>query len=345
MRPRIRTFAKHLLPSILVLAVLLAPSPRGYGQEYRIRAKVDLVVVPVTVKGSRDRLITGLTKDDFIVLEDGRRQTITNFSIDPVPISAAVVVHTGLTAGSLSKIQQTFTALAGAFSEFDEVAVYRYDKFVFKILDFSRDLMEVETAMKTLRNVTPGAPAPAASAPGGPFSTVGPVINGAPVIQPGQAGVVTTAPRKNPQVLNDAIFAAASDLAKRERSRRKIVLVVSDGLNNGSNHEFDETAKSLLETGVQVYAIALDQPLLFRKFSILDDYARTTGGDVFFENSIQKIETAYAIATEEARNQYILGYVSNNEVAGPGPVFRNIEVKLARGGFETRHRKGYEQYP
>ena len=339
MRPRVRTVAKLILLVILLLVLT------GYAQDYRIRAKVDLVVVPVTVKGNGDRLITSLTKDDFIILEDGRRQTISNFSIDSVPLSAAVIVHTGLAADSLSKIQESFTALAGAFSEFDEVAVYRYDKFVTKILDFSKDLTTVETAMKTLKNVTPGSPAPVATAPGGPFSTIGPVINGAPVVQPGQIGVVTTSPQKNPQVLNDAIFAAASDLAKRERSRRKIVLVVSDGLNRDSDHGFDETARTLLETGIQVYAIGLDQPIVIRSFSILGDYADATGGDVFFVNSIQKIETAYATATEEARNQYILGYLSNNEVVGAQPVFRDIQVKLARGGFETRHRKGYYQYP
>ena len=339
MRPRVRTIAKLLLLALL-LSVLVA-----YGQDYRIRAKVDLVVVPVTVKGPGDRLVNGLTKDDFIVFEDGRPQTITTFAIDPVPLSAAVVVQTGIQAGSLSKVQQTFTALAGAFSEFDEVAMYRYDKFVVKVLDFSPDLNVVESAMKTLRNIAPQSPSPAATAPGGPFSIVGPVINGAPVVQPGQAGTVTTAPRRNPQVLNDAIFTAASDLAKRERSRRKIVLIVSDGQEIGSDHGFDETAQTLLETGIQVYAIALDQPVLFRTLSTLGDYAAATGGDAFFVSSIQKIESAYSTATEEARNQYILGYISNNEPGGAGPVFRDIEVRMARNGLETSTEKAITNTP
>ena len=339
MRPRVRIIAKLLLLALL-LFVLVA-----YGQDYKIRAKVDLVVVPVTVKGPGDRLATGLTKEDFIVLEDGRPQTISTFTIDPVPLSAAVVVQTGLEGGSLSKVQQTFSALAGAFSEFDEVAVYRYDKFVVKILDFSPDLNAVEAAMKSLHNVEPSSPTPAATAPGGPFSIVGPVINGAPVAPPGQFGTVTTAPRRNPQLLNDAIFTAAADLAKRDRSRRKIVLIVSDGQEIGSDHGFDETAQSLLETGIQVYAIGLDQPALFRALSTLGDYAAATGGDAFFVNSVQKIESAYSTATEEARNQYILGYISNNEPLGAGPVFRDIQVRMARNGFETRHRKGYYQYP
>src|SRR5437899_2072495 len=109
----------------------------------------------------------------------------------------------------------------------------------------------VTTAMNNLREVKPRA-VNDSNLPRGPFSTPGPVINGAPVVPPGQVGIVITSPPKITNVLNDAIFEAASDLAKRERNRRKIVLVISDGQNNGNDHSFDETAKSLLQTRVQV---------------------------------------------------------------------------------------------
>lgn len=325
----------------MVAALFLVAA--AYAQEYKIRARVDLVVVPVTVKGAGDKLITSLKREDFIVLEDGRQQTVTNFTIDPVPLSAAVVVDTGLSTASLSKVQKTFSALAGAFSQFDEVAVYRYDKFVTKVLDFSADAERVQMAMNTLREVKPRTTLGAN--PRGPFSTPGPVINGAPVVLPGQVGVIVTSPPEPSNVLHDAIFTAASDLGKRERSRRKMVLVISDGQNSGSNHSFDETAKSLLETGIQVYAVGIDQPFPYRKVSVLGDYAKTTGGDAYFVDSIQNIERSYAAATEEARNQYVLGYVSNNEVAGLGPVFRDIEVRVAGNNLKTLHRKGYYQYP
>src|SRR5687768_13843309 len=103
----------------VVLSLLLSILPAA-AQDFQIRTRVDLVVVPVTVKASEDKLVTGLQKEDFVILEDGQQQTITNFTIDPVPLSAAVLVDTGLAAGSLSKVQETFPALAGAFSQFDE---------------------------------------------------------------------------------------------------------------------------------------------------------------------------------------------------------------------------------
>jgi VWFA-related protein len=324
----------------LALFALLASAAGA--QDYKIRAKVDLVVVPVTVKGQGDKLITGLNKDDFTIIEDGRKQTITNFTIDPVPLTAAVIVETGLAAGSLAKIQKSFPALTGAFAEYDEIAVYQYDKFVTKVLDFSSDAERVQTAMNTLREIKPDTVP--GTAPGGPFSIPGPVINGAAVVPPGQLGIVITSPPKPSKVLNDAMFAAASDLAKRARDRRKIVLVISDGETTGSGHSFDEATRSLIETGAQVYAVGLDQPFPYKKLSILDDYAKATGGDVFFEGSLQHIERSYSLATEEARNQYVLGYISDNEVRGPGPVFRDITVQVA-GNLKTLHRKGYYQYP
>src|SRR3989442_5388066 len=339
MRRGVRIFSTRLA-KLLVVALFLAAAAYPQ-QEYKIHAKVDLVVVPVTVKGSGDKLIAELKKEDFVVLEDGRPQTVTNFTIDPVPLSAAVVLDTGLASDSLSKIQKTFPALAGAFSPFDEVAVYKYDKFVTKVLDFSKDADTVRATMDKLRNIQARSMTTDASVSRGPFSTPGPVINGAPVVPPANLGIVSPLPPKPSNVLNDAIYTAASDLAKRERNRRKIVLVISDGQNAGNDHSFDETTKSLLETGIQVYGVGVDQPFPYNKTSVLDDYAKTTCGNAYFVNSIQSIERSYADATEEARNQYTLAYISNNEVQGAGPVFRDIQIKIAGSNLKTLHRKGH----
>jgi len=333
-----------------VIALLLSATALGQDSQdsqYKIRAKVDLVVVPVTVKSAGDKLVTGMTQQSFTVYEDGRKQTITNFTIDPVPLSAAVVVDTGLSAKSLSRVQQTFPALAGAFARTDEVALYRYNKWVTKDLDFTNDLDRVQIAMNKLRDLKPDINPALAANPTGPFSNLGPVINGFPVLPPGYNGVIYPqhVPEKTIKVLNDAIFAAAADLGKRERSRRKMILVISDGVSGGNEHSFDEATRLLLERGIQVYAVALDQPFPFNKTSVLDDYARETGGDAYFVGSTQNIERSYMNASEQARNQYVLGYVSNNSITGSGPVFREINVEVPGERVKTLHRKGYYQYP
>jgi VWFA-related protein len=333
MRGKVLTISKLIIPALLFLVLT------GLSQDVHIRAKVDLVVVPVTVKGAGDRLITGLRKDDFIVLEDGKKQTITNFSVDPVPLSAVVILDAGLPPSSLAKVQQTFSSLANSFGESDEMELYRFDKFVTKVLDFSNDSAKLEDSLKTMHDMNGGDKYPGFAR--SPFSGSGPVVNGAQVVPTDQLPPAKTISN----VIGDAIFAAASDLAQRDTARRKIVLVISDGRDAGSGHPSDEATTTLLKSSIQLYAVTVGEDYLSKRSSVLNDLAKATGGDTFNVKSAQNIEQSYSTITEEARNQYILGYISMNAPKDSNPVFRNIQVKLATARGETRYRNGYFQYP
>ena len=327
--------------ALRTLIVLVMAGISSSAQDFQIRTRVDLVVVPVTVKSSTDALVSGLSQQNFMVYEDGRQQTLSNFTIDPVPLSAAVLLDTGLTATSFVKLQNTLPALAGAFSDFDEVAVYRFNKYVTQLVDFTKDKTVVEKALNKLKDIEPSPPSMSSA----PFVNSTPVINGLPVIAPSLGTGSRSIPPKASKVLNDAIFAAANDLAKRPPERRRIVLVVTDGNSSGNDHSYDEALARLLDQNVQVYSVGMDAAFLARKTSVLDNYSRSTGGDIFFVDTLDKLERSYNQATDEARNQYVLGYFSNNKVQGPHPVFRQIVVKTDRPGLETFHRKGYYQYP
>jgi len=332
MRPKSRILRNSLVIVLLAVATLAA-------QDFQIRTRVDLVVVPVTVKSSGDRLVAGLQKEDFRVFENGSLQTIANFTVDPVPLSAAVIIDTGLTAKSFIKVQRTFPALAAAFSEFDEIALYRYDKSVTKLVDFTKDRDVLGKAFDDLKEIKPLNPTVVSA----PFTQPGPVINGYPIAPSIEAGRRT--PIKDSRVLHDAMFMASNDLATRPADRRRVVIVVSDGRTEGNDHSYDQTLTSLQENNVQVFGIGMDASLLARRLSALDNYCKATGGDVIFLTSTDALERAYSRSAEEARNQYVLGYFSNNKAPGPLPVFREIAVKTVRPGMDVRHREGYYQYP
>src|SRR5580765_2219657 len=93
---------------------------------YKIGVTVNYVVVPVTVKDGEGRLVSGLRPKDFSVLENGKKQTLNYFTSDPFPLSVAVVFDLGMSDSGVRKIQETLPALQGAFSQFDEVAIYTY---------------------------------------------------------------------------------------------------------------------------------------------------------------------------------------------------------------------------
>ena len=101
-----------------------------------IRVNVNAVPVPVTVKDASGRLFPGLTKDNFSVYEDGVKQRISFFTSDPFPVSAAIVIDVGMPEIALRKIKETFAALVGSFSQFDELAVYTYGTTVKQQQDY-----------------------------------------------------------------------------------------------------------------------------------------------------------------------------------------------------------------
>src|SRR5208282_4257078 len=104
---------------------------------FTIKTITNLVLVPVMVKDNDGRLVGGLESKDFSVLENGQRQPLKFFTSDPFSLSAAVIFDTGMPDVGLKKVQETLSALQGAFSQFDEVSVYTYSSTVGRVADFS----------------------------------------------------------------------------------------------------------------------------------------------------------------------------------------------------------------
>lgn len=317
---------------------------------YKISVPVNFVQVPVTVKDRDGRLVDGLTSKDFSVLENGKKQQMTFFTADPFALAVAVVIDLGMPDVAVQKVNQTFPALVGAFSLYDEVAIYTYSSTVSEVSDYNaanQRLAAVLNQMKLERGHNNGVPVLS-----GPLAS-GPTVNGVPV---GGAPVnPVSSPPKEAHVLNDAILRAALDLSKRDRTRRKVIFVISDGREMGSTASYGDVKKVLQTQGVQVWAVALEASALpiYSKLerlhlpregygNLLPKYASATGGDVYTKLSRNDIEDAYARITSEARNQYTLGYTTR---ATASTAFRDIEVKVDHPGLSVTAKEGYYPVP
>lgn len=337
-------------PSDIMPAIPHAPNSGVDSRDemFKLTVVVNQVFIPVTVRDGSGHLVEGLVRKDFSVLEDGNEQKINFFTSDPYPLSAAVVVDTNLPDGEMRKVNETMGALVGAFSDYDEVAFYTYGSTVRRELDYSAMTDRFASA---LRRIKPKGQNPGPPVMGGPMQG-GPSINGRPV-DPGAPMIVY--PGRESEVLNDAILMAARDLRKRDRARRKILFVISDGKEWGSRAGFDEVRKVLLSSEITVYGVAVDTGALpgYRTAQkvhipgtaygdILNRYARDTGGEVFPELDRTAIETAYSRVTSTARNQYTIGYKAKGTASG---TYRTIEVKVHRGGLDVKAKPGYFPLP
>lgn len=318
---------------------------------YTFKVTTNFVIVPVMVKDNDGHLVDDLLPKDFTVFEDGKKQDLKLFIVDPIPLSAAVVLDIGMPDTAVQKINQTYAALAGAFSPYDEVSLYTYSSTVSQVTDFSaagEKLTAVLNRMKLERGRNNGAPVM-----NGPLGPQGPTINGIPVERPGAQPNI--APPKDVRVLNDAVLRAALDLSKRDRARRKIIFIISDGREYGSKVSYSDVMKVLLSREIQVYAIGIEASAIpiYSKLEkihlphygygdILPRYAKATGGDVFSEFNRDNIEVAYNRATIEARNQYTLGYQTR---ATPSSTRRDIEVRVDRPGLKITAKTGYYPLP
>src|SRR5688500_12940574 len=80
-------------PALVSAAVLcLLGSAAVLGQTASFRARLELVQVTVSVTDASGRLITGLTKDDSQIWEDGDEQQIVQFTDDRVPVSLGLLL-------------------------------------------------------------------------------------------------------------------------------------------------------------------------------------------------------------------------------------------------------------
>jgi VWFA-related protein len=318
-------------PVFAFIVALLLLVFAGSGQS-QIRITSNLVVVPVSVRGADGELVSGLTKDDFIILEDGQRQTISNFDSDPQPMSAAIVVDTGVGGIAIHRIASQLPILAGSIHPDDEISVFRYDSVVDQLSDFSKDPKVLQKSFATITKIAEGRPQEQAEVVTGGPGWLRSVLG---IFPDGSKGTA-----KN-HVLHNAIFDAAKALQDRSVERRKVIFIISDGQASGPANEHSVGANTdlLLKNDIQVFAVSTAYAE-FGSYGKLSAYATATGGDVYGGPTDSTLEHAFSQITEQARNQYVLGYTSNIRPPKTG-VFHNIVVKTNQTNQKVTHRKGY----
>src|SRR6476660_5324235 len=76
------------------VAVVGAQSSTQGDDAFRFKSGVELVNVTATVSDDNGHFVTGLSKDDFAIYEDGQPQEVSQFSNERVPVSLGILLDT-----------------------------------------------------------------------------------------------------------------------------------------------------------------------------------------------------------------------------------------------------------
>jgi len=304
----------------------------------KIRVNSNLVILPVTVKDRNGNLVPELQKQEFRVFDDNVEQSIDVFTAEAFPLSLVVLIDDDLKSNDAEQLVQSLRALVAGISSSDEAAICRFDLKFYPGEGFTGDQDRLMAELKRAQEVS----GPSTAGPV-PFVT-GPSSHGPGVGEPHQAAGTNLGSRPT-KALDDAVYSAAQLLHDRGRGRRKIMLVISDGINGlqFNNHTYEETLAALLNENISVYSVAVGSTSVHRKFARLFNYASSSGGDIGYARKSQTMERLYSQITEQARHEYTLAYVphGNNRTSD----YHVVEVRTTREGLHVKTRQGYYTTP
>lgn len=127
--------------------------------------------------------------------------------------------------------------------------------------------------------------------------------------------------KKGQPHLFDAIRAVLEEALRPLPSQKRIIVVISDGLDRGSKATFEKTLADLQSENITVYAIqAVDRTRgairrdVPKPRVVIDKLVEGTGGQIFSID--QPAEAAKAICDELRKNRYVLSYLPSSAPFG-----------------------------
>ncbi len=284
-----------------------APPPSSSQSSPNTKIKVfsNLVNVLFTVTDKKNRMVVDLTKDDIHVLEDNKRQSIRFFSRETdLPLRIGVLIDTSNSIRDRLRFEQeaAIDFLSATLRPRKDLAfVLGFDVEPQLIQDYTDDMEKLSKAIRSL-----------------------------------QAGGGTG--------LYDAVYGASREkmliFPPPEPYLRRVMIIISDGLDNQSVHTREEALSMAQRGEVTIYSISTNRSgTTIRGDKVLQRLAQETGGRAFFPFAASDLAANFHEISRELRSQYSLGYVSTN-TARDG-TFRTITIEALEKGSRVRSKAGY----
>jgi VWFA-related protein len=275
-------------------------------QDVTFSAEVKVVNLLANVHGKNGEIVRGLTRDDFLLSEDGRPQTIRYFASETdLPLTLGLLVDT-----SMSQRRVLDAERIASFRFVDQVLREATDQVFIVQFDMGVEIRQPLTASRrTLQSALAHVDTPSLHQ--------------------------LELQRGGGTLLYEAVAIAARDVLRRQTGR-KALIVISDGVDTGSEIPLATAIEEAQRAGTLVYAIVFSDanaygtplgPLLGGGpdgKGVLMRMARETGGRCFEVSKALSIGQIFQAIQDELRSQYNLGFVSDVPVRISG--FRRLQL-------------------
>jgi Ca-activated chloride channel homolog len=293
--------------TLVVTALVSSHGAPSSAQQPTFRAETDLVSLGVTVTGRRGDLLESLTADDFEIVEDGVRQTVSQFAAGGQEVNAPEL-HVGLlfdTSGSMGQdIALARTAAVkflNTLSDAEDITLVDFDTEV-RVAKYGQQ--DFPRLVERIRSRKP---------------------DGLTAMYDALGLYLDTA---------------------QEEDGRTILVLFTDGGDTRSSIRFNDVITLVRASDATIYAVGFLENQSggsrAEQRARLTQLATESGGQAFFPLSMKEIDAAYEKIRAQIRAQYTLGYVSTNTKADG--TWRKVELKVRRapsGEPRIQARKGY----
>jgi Ca-activated chloride channel homolog len=283
--------------------------PTAQDQQPTFRASVDLVTVRAVVRDGRGRPITELQQSDFELFDRGQPRRIANFDHDPGPVGVALLFDV---SGSMDVGPKLERARDAAF-------------FLLGGLESGVDEAAIYAFDSTLHVVQP-------------------FTNRLDELK----GRLSSVTPWGATSLHDAIAAAAESMGSNG-SRRRALVVLTDGIDTSSRMGPAEVARIASAIDIPVYVVAIVSPIDLQdaegrretredapRDGTLSDLARWTGGQLFSNTAPSQSSIIGHRIVEELRHQYLIGFEPSGAQG-----WHPLELKVRRKDHTVQARSGY----
>jgi VWFA-related protein len=283
--------------------------PPADSQKPIFRSAVDLVSVSAVVRDRKGRVVRGLDREDFLVLDGGRPARIVEFrSSDTGPVSLALLFDVSGSMSIGAKLDDARQAAHHVLSTLepatgDEAALFTFDTSLRELAPFTADLDRLREGLDQLN----------------PYGATS---------------------------LFDAVADTARRVVTRDVKRRAVI-VLTDGVDTSSRMTAAEVSGIASEIDVPVFIIAAVSPLEHPAAASplgasrpeeegLDSLSAWTGGELFVVSAPSHASVAARRIVADLRHQYLIAFEAS---AVPG--WHPLEIRTRDRDHSVRARSGY----